>query len=158
MRTAIVLFSFMLGGAGGFGALGAQQSRAGLALTVTDAAGVRLQGVQVVLAGPTDRMGETDLSGQVSFASILPGTYRLRFAGDGLTTFEREVSLPAGKILPIDITLSRAPAPRRFSRTPGRGGPRATRRRAGPSPTACAASRTSSRAWRTSSGSDGVLA
>ena len=45
--------------------------------------------------GPTERGGETDASGQVNFPGLQAGTYRLRFSGDKVTTFEKEVVVRA---------------------------------------------------------------
>lgn len=111
MRNAILLLSLLIaGGTGVEAGQGAQPARGGLSLTVTDAGGMRLPGVDVDLVGPTDRRGETDANGQISFASLQPGTYRLRFTGEAIVSFEREVALAAGKVMPVDITLNRAPA------------------------------------------------
>ena len=57
------------------------------------------------------RQGETN-EGQVNFSQLQAGTYRLRFSGDAVTTFEREVTLTSGKPTGLDISLSPAPAPR----------------------------------------------
>lgn len=110
MRTAFFLLSFCVTGVLPAAAQGAQPARAGLAITVTDPAGVRLDEVDVALVGPTDRRGETDGSGQVNFASLQPGSYRLRFEGAAVVAFEREVTLGPGKVLPLDVTLTRAEA------------------------------------------------
>src|SRR5262245_61526802 len=40
-------------------------SRAGIAMTVTDSRGLPISGVQVTVAGPSDRNGETNDSGQL---------------------------------------------------------------------------------------------
>jgi hypothetical protein len=42
---------------------------------------------------------------------MVPGTYRLRFSGDEVVTFEREVVLRSGQITNLDITLNAAPPP-----------------------------------------------
>ena len=81
----------------------------GVALTVTDASGMTLQGVAVELTGPTPRTGETDAGGQANFPGLQAGTYRLRFSGDAITAFEREVTLAAGQIAKLPIRLSAAP-------------------------------------------------
>jgi mannose-6-phosphate isomerase-like protein (cupin superfamily) len=70
-----------------------------------------LSGVLVELSGPTMRQGETT-EGQANFSQLQAGTYRLRFSGDAVTTFEREVTLASGKPTPLDISLSPAPPPR----------------------------------------------
>jgi mannose-6-phosphate isomerase-like protein (cupin superfamily) len=46
----------------------------------------------------------------VSFPRLAVGTYRLRFSGPDVTAFEREVTLRAGQITRLDITLNPPPA------------------------------------------------
>jgi mannose-6-phosphate isomerase-like protein (cupin superfamily) len=81
-----------------------------MAITVTDMRGMTIPGVHVDVAGPTPRMGETNASGEVNFPGLSAGTYRLRFSGDPVTTFEREVTLRGGQIADLDIALTAAPA------------------------------------------------
>jgi mannose-6-phosphate isomerase-like protein (cupin superfamily) len=85
-------------------------SRAGIAITVTDPHGLPIPGVHVTIAGPSDRSGETDNSGQVNFVGMQPGTYRVRFDGDDVISFEREVVVRAGQPTAVDVTLNPAPA------------------------------------------------
>jgi mannose-6-phosphate isomerase-like protein (cupin superfamily) len=80
-----------------------------MAITVTDMRGMTIPGVHVDVTGPTPRMGETDGSGQVNFPGLAAGTYRLRFTGDPVTTFEKEVAVRAGQIADVDVSLSAAP-------------------------------------------------
>jgi mannose-6-phosphate isomerase-like protein (cupin superfamily) len=80
-----------------------------MAITVTDMRGATIPNVHVEMSGPTNRMGETDNSGQLSFPGLQAGTYRLRFSGDPVTAFEREVTLRAGQVADLDVTLSAAP-------------------------------------------------
>jgi mannose-6-phosphate isomerase-like protein (cupin superfamily) len=80
-----------------------------MAITVTDMRGATIPNVHVEMSGPTNRMGETDNSGQLSFPGLQAGTYRLRFSGEPVTSFEREVTLRAGQIADLDVTLSAAP-------------------------------------------------
>jgi mannose-6-phosphate isomerase-like protein (cupin superfamily) len=68
-----------------------------------------LPGVTVELTGPTPRSGETDAGGQANFPGLNAGTYRLRFTGNAVTTFEREVTLAAGQIAKLPIRLTPAP-------------------------------------------------
>jgi hypothetical protein len=84
--------------------------RSGVAITVTDASGMTLAGVRVELTGPTPGSGETGADGQANFPGLQAGTYRLRFSGDTVTTFEREVTLAAGQIAKLPIRLTPAPA------------------------------------------------
>jgi mannose-6-phosphate isomerase-like protein (cupin superfamily) len=72
--------------------------------------GMTISGVHVDVDGPTDRMGETNTSGQVNFPGLTAGTYRLRFSGEPVTTFEKEVTLRGGQIADLDVALSAAPA------------------------------------------------
>jgi hypothetical protein len=85
--------------------------RSGVAMTVVDARGATIPDVKVDMTGPTPRDGVTDDSGQLNFPGLQPGTYRLRFSGDAVTTFEREVALRAGQIEKFTVTLNPAPPP-----------------------------------------------
>lgn len=69
-------------------------------------------GIQVEVTGPADRMGETNSSGNLNFPGLPAGTYRLRFSGDEVITFEREVTIRAGQVADIDVALHPAPPPR----------------------------------------------
>jgi hypothetical protein len=90
----------------------AASARSGIAITVTDSAGATIGGVTVAADGPTARNGQTSGSGQVNFPGLLAGVYRLRFDGDGVVAFEKEVTVRAGQVLSVDVMLSRAkPAP-----------------------------------------------
>ena len=89
----------------------APPSRTGIAITVTNAHGTPIPGVQVDIEGASDRNGETDGSGQVNFVGMQAGTYRARFGGDKVTPFEREVIVRAGLPTVIDVTLNPAPPP-----------------------------------------------
>ena len=89
----------------------APPSRSGIALTVTDPRGLPVSGVRVTIAGPSDRSGETDQSGQVNFVGMQPGTYRVRFDGDKVISFEREVTVRAGQPTGVEVMLNAAAPP-----------------------------------------------
>lgn len=78
---------------------------------VTALDGRTLQDVVVKASGPVDREAPTDSSGLVNFANMSPGTYRLRFEHEGFITFEKEISLAAGKPLRASASLTAAPPP-----------------------------------------------
>jgi len=86
----------------------AATSRAGMAITVTDSGGGTLGGVTVAADGPTARNGETNGSGQVNFPGMLAGVYRLRFEGNSVVAFEKEVTVRAGQVLAVDVMLTPA--------------------------------------------------
>jgi mannose-6-phosphate isomerase-like protein (cupin superfamily) len=90
----------------------ATSARSGIAITVTNPQGATISGVQVALMGPTERGGETDSGGQVNFPGLQAGTYRLRFSGDKVTAFEKEVVVRAGQVAAVDVSLNAAPEPR----------------------------------------------
>jgi mannose-6-phosphate isomerase-like protein (cupin superfamily) len=92
--------------------------RAGVAITVTDASSATISDVTVELTGPTARSGVTDAGGQANFPGLQAGTYRLRFTGDTVIAFERELTLRAGQIAKLPITLSPAPAAREVAVAP----------------------------------------
>ena len=87
----------------------APASRTGVAITVTDSHGLPIPAVHVTIAGPSDRNGDTDERGQINFVGMQPGTYRARFDGEKLFTFEREVVVRSGQPTGIDVTLNAAP-------------------------------------------------
>jgi hypothetical protein len=80
-------------------------------MTVTDSRGLPISGVQVTVAGPSDRNGETNDSGQLNFVGMQPGTYRVRFDGDKLISFEKEVVVRSGQTTSFDAVLTAAPPP-----------------------------------------------
>jgi len=82
-----------------------------MAITVTDPKGLTLPGIQVGVTGTTTRSGETDASGNINFTGLMAGTYRLRFDGEKWISFEREVTLSAGKVQDVDVALNPAPEP-----------------------------------------------
>ena len=86
-------------------------ARSGIALTVTDGRGLPLANVKVTIAGTSDREGTTDTSGQVSFVGMQAGTYRVRFEGEKVTSFEREVTVRANQPTVVDVALTPAPPP-----------------------------------------------
>jgi mannose-6-phosphate isomerase-like protein (cupin superfamily) len=86
----------------------AAAGRAGMAITVTDPAGSTIEGVKVAADGPTARNGQTNGSGQINFPGVLSGVYRLRFDGDDIVTFEKEVTVRTGQVLAVDVMLTRA--------------------------------------------------
>jgi mannose-6-phosphate isomerase-like protein (cupin superfamily) len=85
----------------------------GMAITVTDGKGTPFADVSVQLTGAASNSGKTNSAGQLSFPGLRAGTYRLRFSGEGVVAFEREVTLKAGEIakLPIALTAAEPPAP-----------------------------------------------
>jgi len=85
--------------------------RSGIAMTVTDPRGLPIPRVHVTVAGASDRTGETNDSGQVNFVGMQPGTYRLRFDGDSIISFEREVTVRPGQPTNFDVVLNPAPPP-----------------------------------------------
>jgi mannose-6-phosphate isomerase-like protein (cupin superfamily) len=82
-----------------------------MAITVTDPRGATLPGIRVSISGATTRSGETDSSGNLSVTGLIAGTYRLRFDGDNVISFEREVTLRSGQVLDVDVSLNPAPEP-----------------------------------------------
>jgi len=82
-----------------------------MAITVTNTQGTALPGVHVEILGVSDRRGDTNVLGQINFTAMQAGTYRLRFSGDQVVAFEKEVVLRAGQIAAVDIALNAAPPP-----------------------------------------------
>jgi mannose-6-phosphate isomerase-like protein (cupin superfamily) len=82
-----------------------------MAVTVTNTQGITLPGIRVEVLGASDRAGETNASGQLNLTAMQPGTYRVRFSGDRVVTFEKEVIVRAGQIADLDVSLNPAPPP-----------------------------------------------
>lgn len=87
----------------------AQPARSGMAITVTDPRGATIPGISVDVTGPTPRNGVTDPSGQINFPGLQAGTYRLRFSGDPVIAFEKEIVVRAGQVADVDVMLNPAP-------------------------------------------------
>lgn len=90
----------------------------GMAITVTDGKGTPFERVTVELTGVISRSGLTNAAGQLSLPGLRGGTYRLRFSGDGVTPFEREVTLKPGEIVQLPITLTAAEPPKVVAAAP----------------------------------------
>jgi hypothetical protein len=82
-----------------------------MAITVTDPKGATLPGISVGVTGATARSGETDSSGHLNFTGMMAGTYRLRFDGEKVISFEREVTIRGGQVQDVDVMLNPAPEP-----------------------------------------------
>jgi mannose-6-phosphate isomerase-like protein (cupin superfamily) len=67
--------------------------------------------VRVEVIGMSERSGVTSAVGQINFTAMQAGTYRVRFSGDDVITFEREVAVRAGQVANVDVTLNAAPPP-----------------------------------------------
>ena len=85
-------------------------ARSGIAMTLVDSSGATLAGITVEMTGPMMREGVSDDGGQLNFPGLPAGTYRLRFTGDRIVSFEREVTLRAGQVEKLSIRLTPAPA------------------------------------------------
>jgi len=80
-------------------------------VTVTDRTGRALPDVVVKATGPNEREGKTDPEGTIVLRNIGAGTYRLRFDSPTTITFEREVTVAAGRPVKASVELSPAPPP-----------------------------------------------
>jgi hypothetical protein len=86
----------------------AATSKTAIVIEATDTRGLGLPDIAVALAGPVPREGTTDASGTVRFLGLRPGTYRARFSGERIVTFEKEISVAAGRTVEAEATLSPA--------------------------------------------------
>ena len=82
-----------------------------MVVKVTDSFGAPIGDVRVTASGPVARSGSTDPNGEVRFATVRPGTYRLRFEGEKVITFEREITVGASLPSSFEVSLSPAPPP-----------------------------------------------
>ena len=83
--------------------------RPSISIMVTDRQGQPLGDVMVRATGPMEREGKTEADGTVLLRNVSAGTYRLRFESPGTITFEREISVAAGR--PVKTTVELTPAP-----------------------------------------------
>jgi mannose-6-phosphate isomerase-like protein (cupin superfamily) len=81
-----------------------------MAITVTNPSGATLENIHLEVTGPMARSGDTNAAGQVNFPGLPAGTYRLRFTGDDVVTFEREATLQGGRVTAVQVTLTPAEA------------------------------------------------
>ena len=84
----------------------------GFAITVADSSGTPFEDVVVEMTGVSSEAGKTNSAGQLSFPRLRAGTYRLRFSGERVVAFEREVTLKAGEIMKVPVTLTAAEPPK----------------------------------------------
>lgn len=82
-----------------------------LTMQVTSLGGQTVGDVKVTVNGPVARQGTTDPGGIVRLSGMRPGTYRAHFEHPRFVTFEKEVTLVAGKSIAVDVTLTEAPPP-----------------------------------------------
>jgi mannose-6-phosphate isomerase-like protein (cupin superfamily) len=82
-------------------------SQSTLAVQATDKSGNGIQGVAVAVSGPVERSGMTGSDGSISFRSMRPGTYRVRFEHERYVTLEREVTMRGAS----DVSVALNPAP-----------------------------------------------
>jgi mannose-6-phosphate isomerase-like protein (cupin superfamily) len=78
-------------------------------VTVTDRQGKVIQNAKVTATGPMERESSTDSEGTVILRNVTAGTYRLRFDHEAFLSFEKEVTVGAGR--PIKTTAALTPAP-----------------------------------------------
>jgi mannose-6-phosphate isomerase-like protein (cupin superfamily) len=86
-------------------------ARPTVTIFVTDHSGQPISGVSVRATGPVERTGETDVEGTLVFRNMTAGTYRLRFEHAKFVTFDREVTVQAGRPLKTTAALDAAPPP-----------------------------------------------
>jgi mannose-6-phosphate isomerase-like protein (cupin superfamily) len=86
-------------------------ARPSITVMVTDRTGRALPDVAVKATGPNEREGKTDPEGTIVLRNITAGTYRLRFESPSTITFEREVTVAAGRPVKTSVELSPAPPP-----------------------------------------------
>jgi len=85
--------------------------RPSIIVMVTDRTGRGLPDVTVKATGPNEREGKTEADGTVILRNVSAGTYRLRFESPTTITFEREITVAAGRPVKTSVELSPAPPP-----------------------------------------------
>ena len=65
-----------------------------------------MQGVTVTVTGPVTRTVTSIANGTARLLGMRSGTYRLRFEHERFITLERDITMRAGAVPDIDVTLS----------------------------------------------------
>lgn len=89
-------------------AAAAANAKTAIVIEATDTRGLGLKDIRVELAGPVPRDGTTDAAGTIRFLGLRPGTYRARFSGESVVTFEKEITVAAGRTAETEATLTAA--------------------------------------------------
>jgi hypothetical protein len=80
-------------------------------IDVKDQAGERLSGVHLVLSGAGTGEFTTGGAGTAFVPNLQDGVYRLRCEHEGFITLEREFTVKAGTLSPVEVVLNPAPPP-----------------------------------------------
>lgn len=75
-------------------------------VSVTDPSGAPVQGVTITVTGPVTRTVTSIANGTARLLGMRSGTYRLRFEHERFITLERDITMRAGAVPDIDVTLS----------------------------------------------------
>jgi len=81
------------------------ESNGGVNGTVRDASGAVLQGARVDLE-PATTIVSSDAQGNFIIQNVKPGTYTLTISYVGFNTFSKSIVVSAGKMTPLDATLT----------------------------------------------------
>jgi iron complex outermembrane receptor protein len=97
----------LLGLAGSFGALSAQESTGSVRGTVEDQAGKTLPRAAIALRGPAQelRSAVADGSGQFTISGVPAGTYSVQGSAAGFAPFERQITVTAGNATEVSLSL-----------------------------------------------------
>jgi mannose-6-phosphate isomerase-like protein (cupin superfamily) len=78
---------------------------------VTDRAGKPLPSASVVVGGTSERQGDTDASGHVTFRNMAAGVYKMTIGRTAFVTLQKEFRVTAGQAsVAVQAALSPAPA------------------------------------------------
>ena len=84
------------------------QDRVGLTGYITDASGLGLPNINVVLAGPVTRGTFTARNGYFQIFDVPAADYRMTISGIGYETQTRVVTLRAGRVAQVEISLKKS--------------------------------------------------
>src|SRR5437867_3935753 len=102
-KLATLLAAFLIVGAA---TASAQVFTGRIDVTVEDATGGRLPGVNVDLTGPLNQTQVTDAQGQAHFLNLTPGTYTVKTSLAGFNPYTNtDVVVAAGASTPMAIKL-----------------------------------------------------
>ncbi|HEY7335937.1 MAG TPA: TonB-dependent receptor [Bryobacteraceae bacterium] len=108
--TRTLALVWLLGLAGSFAALSAQESAGSVRGTVVDQTGKAIAGAAIAIREPVrdNQVAVTDAAGQFTISGLSAGTYSVQGSAAGFAVSERQVTVTAGNAAEISLSLKLA--------------------------------------------------
>jgi len=107
-RKRFVVLALMIAFVGGSARTASAQGGGGISGTVVDERGAKLRSISVIVRNRTTNEEEQDITGpdgSFSVGNLPPGVYDVIVKDPGFIAFTQEVTVVAGKSVPVDIKL-----------------------------------------------------